>query len=1264
MDYLFENLGDERFQEFCNCIVAKEFPNSQSFPVGQPDGGRDSLVYLMNFPNKEFIVFQVKYVRNPNSIQDVHKWLIGIIEDEAPKIATLIPKGAKQFYLLTNVKGTAHLDSGSKDKVNKILETNITIPSLCWWRDDLARLIEKDPIFKWSFPEILNGQDILNHTIFQNINENKERREAILRAYLADQYAIDNEVKFRQIDLQNKLLDLFTDVPIRIKKFNEKNRKIKRVLDFFESYNRKIVSYEDSFVLEEGDNVGAAGFLLHPKVQNDIERILLEGGPGQGKSTISQYICQVHRARLLNKVYEINQLPENTKATPVRLPFKIDLRHIAQWVENKNPYQGRINEEYFSSIWKNSLESFLVGHIVYHSQIDEFNSSDLIALTKLSSVLFVFDGFDEIANFNVRKEVIDFINKGINRLSENIKSIQVVITSRPAAFSDSIGFSIDEYPHFELTDITPTITKNYVEKWIKASKLDSREANELRRLVTEKMELPHLKDLAKSPMQLAIFISLLRTRGESLPNKRTALYDSYIDLFFNRESEKNTMIRDHRDLIIDIHQYLAWILHSEAELLKNSGSIFIDDLKTRLKTYLKKEGHKTEIADQLFHVMKERVCALVSRTQGTYEFEVQPLREYFCAKYLYNTAPYSPLGAEKKGTKPDRFDAIARNFYWHNVARFFSGCFDKGELPMLIHKLKELQNDDNLRYTNYPRLITSQILSDWVFTQYPLLLHDVVKIIVDGINIGKIINQESRRTSNEPLLLPIECGRLEVINECFEQLKNFPPNDYASELIGIIKNNPYQTLEKWIEYLPNIDGKKLTRWLEYAYMLEIIHKVEDSVLREIAKKDDILQKVKRIQILINGNKQDVIEKDINLKEITFNAILQSEIFIPSRRITYSSLQFLTFVTHPYTLSSLICDSNSGIPLINYLTHRLNYHGIENTQPKLISDFEVNDDIDNLIKQFAEKILPALNLKTELWKDTIEPWDLIVESLRFSFNDNWSGHLIAIIAAGIKSKNEVYEEFDDLDDDSKSLCKRTRCARMKSGNIKYWETQLSKSSINILFKLLTLFTWATPKCIISLFDPLTKILNSLSSVDLLRIVNGLRKTTRNSYFNNSQKNEIQTHLKFKPNSNNLKLVLSLRFSDDDRKKFIYDNFDLNSCIFDEVISLRLDYLIDKYIERPNDLPLLNELKLTYTKCKYYDKRYLYYERHRKVVTEIPIDIAKQIMANSKEYPRIIASYAERSCRIFANKNIKAVGKIAQEEQWFEIITDALAYENIL
>jgi hypothetical protein len=66
-------------------------------------------------------------------------------------------------------------------------------------------------------------------------------------------------------------------------------------------------------------------------------------------------------------------------------------------------------------------------------------------------------------------------------------------------------------------------------------------------------------------MQLTILLALIYTRGPSLPEKRTSMYDTYMDLFFSREAEKSDIAKDHRDLLIDIHRYLAWKLQTAAE---------------------------------------------------------------------------------------------------------------------------------------------------------------------------------------------------------------------------------------------------------------------------------------------------------------------------------------------------------------------------------------------------------------------------------------------------------------------------------------------------------------------------------------------------------------------------------------------------------------------------------------------------------------------------------------------------------------------------
>lgn len=140
MDYALENLGDERFQEICQALLAKEFPEVQCFPVGQPDGGRDAIAWFRNGGKERgFAVFQIKYTRKPLVEKDPHKWLTSILEKEGPKIRELVPKGARSYYLITNIPGTAHLDTGSIDRCNKLLSESLAIPAMCWWRDDINR---------------------------------------------------------------------------------------------------------------------------------------------------------------------------------------------------------------------------------------------------------------------------------------------------------------------------------------------------------------------------------------------------------------------------------------------------------------------------------------------------------------------------------------------------------------------------------------------------------------------------------------------------------------------------------------------------------------------------------------------------------------------------------------------------------------------------------------------------------------------------------------------------------------------------------------------------------------------------------------------------------------------------------------------------------------------------------------------------------------------------------------------------------------------
>ena len=842
MDYPYENLGPERFQQFCQALLVLEFPNVQCFPVAQPDGGRDAVSFYSSAGEGKFMVFQVKFSRKPLAEADPHNWLLQVTENEIVKVQKLIPRGATSYYLMTNVPGTAHSEVGSIDKLNKELTDNIGVPSQCWWRDDLNRRLDGAWSLKWAYPELMVGPDFLRAIVESGLTEHKERRAAAIKAFLRAQYDADEHVRFKQVELENKLLDLFIDVPIvfrdvqagrkRLYRFHhEVRRSLSKRLDESDDQLFESMSYPVDLASpwreSNEDPLGAATLLLSPLMQEFMPKSVIEGAPGQGKSTIAQYVCQVHRMKLLQEEEATRSIPEDHRKAPPRLPIKVDLRDLAMWCARRDPF----NVEHTSKVpinWSKSLESFLAAQIAHQSGGTLFTVDDLLAVLKISSVFLAFDGLDEVADIPRRREVVEEIVRGVQRLEANAASLQTIVTSRPAAFANSPGMPHAKYPHFQLESLSRSLIMTYADRWLSAKRLGSKQSADFRLILKAKLDQPHLRDLARNPMQLTILLTLVHTRGASLPDKRTALYYYYVDLFFSREAEKSEVVRDHRDLLLDIHRYLAWELHSQVELGNPQASVTEGRLHEMVKAYLVREGHDPDLAKQLFTGMVERVVALVSRVQGTYEFEVQPLREYFAACHLYYTAPQSSPGREKPGSKPDRFDGIVRNFYWLNVTRFYAGCYNKGELPSLVERLHELSNNDGFRFISYPRTLAASLLGDWVFTQNPRSVQQVVDLILDGVGLRYVLASFSsyrRRAHGNPLVLPPRCGREELVSRCFEMLHANPPEDIRDGLVEVLQANSENMADitvGWTAHYEKECENNRLRWLEYGVRLGIV----------------------------------------------------------------------------------------------------------------------------------------------------------------------------------------------------------------------------------------------------------------------------------------------------------------------------------------------------------------------------------------------------------------------------------------------------------
>lgn len=1080
MDYPYEQLDPDSFQQAVQALVVRAFPDSQVFPIGEADGGRDLVNYGRMAGEKGFSVYQVKFVRDPESKRNFLSWLESVLKGESEKMNAL--EGLTRYVLVTNLPGTGKATVGSIDKAQQLLEKYVRVPGIVWWRDDLNARFDNAWDLKWRYPQLLSGPDFLRLLIEGRLDARQATRTNALRAYLADQYMQDEEVRFQQVELQNSLLDLFIDVPVgKPTQGPPRHRDIPPAALFSHivKLNRRAVSARGGgpeIEVETRDDVmGAASLLLHDLSQSYLNRVVLEGAPGQGKSTITQYVAQVHRMRLLDKQHELHLVGPGHRKVGSRLPLRIDLRDLAAWLTGRNPFGPDGSAELPPNAEK-SLESLLAAQISARSGGFDFTVEDLHAVSGLSPVLLICDGLDEVAEIELRRQVVDEIRKAIRRLESNSMSLQVVVTSRPAAFANSPGMSPKEFIFFSLEDLGKSDIDAYATKWLKARKLNQKDQSAFRRTLNEKLDLSHIRELARNPMQLAILLSLIHQRGASLPDKRTALYDSYVELFFNRESEKSAVVRTHRDLLIEIHRYLAWILHGEAEAKGGGGRLSKDRLQLEIRTFVEFEGHSTTICDALFQGLVERVVMLVARVQGAYEFEVQPLREYFAARFLYGTAPYSPPGREVGGTKPDRFDALARDFYWANVTRFYAGCYSKGELPSLIDNLKVLAKEQEYARTNQPRMLAATLLGDWVFAQNPRMMREAVDLVLDPIGLRYVISGFERRISGSAtFVLPLGNGRDELVAKCFELLRDARPFDFAVDVIELVRRNATRTdlVKHWRTSVEQVSAENYPTWLRYAYRLGIFAMLQQNELQRCFHAGN---DTRAAAILMSSKAWPFFEHDTQAFENAVAAILDRQ-FLPDYEMLYgkTACEQLAGVFATREMSVLLSypSPERAIDVLD----RYSPHGLRDT----------NVPVVEARGRRARELSELVELRRRLWEapaiewaHSLGPWSEFVERSRGIFGARWVHVHIACMAAGIRSHGAAASDGADLFDDTVPLCSRSRYARLRAGNKSWWLKNFERAddSVNCAMTALLFFAWASHRCMLEVLPAAEECVEAL------------------------------------------------------------------------------------------------------------------------------------------------------------------------------------------
>ncbi|WP_219826072.1 NACHT domain-containing protein [Nonomuraea typhae] len=701
--YLYERLGDHDFQQLIGALLTERFPDFVPLPLRQADGGRDGI----QVAPEDRLIYQVKWSAT-GSVKDPVSWLEATITDEARNIRRLAAEGTTKYILVTNVPSTGRAETGTFDKLNKRLVKHSKTFGLdisAMWREAINPMVDSAPNeLKWAYADMLAGWDLFRYLISEEaVAKRDSGLRALLRKVAAAQWAEDECIKFSQVELdRERVSDLFVDVPAD------------RV---------QVPLRIQGFPSSETDHLGGAAAYVTSKTPYPFT--LVRGAPGQGKSTLSQIVCQAFRVAFMPKETSQPGLPEIREP---RFPLRFDLADYAAWIQGFDVFDKsdttKVKRGRQKPASEATIECFLAELMSHAGGSNSITASVVQDLLDRVPSVVVLDGLDEVASTSARRRVVREIDMFCSRGRTYAVEPKVIVTSRP----NSAGLPEPNTDIFEVISLSPmdhALRDQYLRRWCAVHNVRGNDSRTLRRNFNEKVREPYIGELVGNPMQLTILLYLLRQHGDATPSQRTELYDAYMNLLLAREANKHPeSVRRYRTELMEIIPFIGWYIQSRAEEESHSGRMARGEVEAAMKHFQRTYGKPENVVDTLFDAATDRLWALTGKVQGTYEFEVLSLREYFAARYLYKYA----------GEGDHRFDRtlvfreLLRRPYWLNTTRFYGGNAGGADIYALRAGI-EYELADNP--SKHVRVAAWSLITDGVFNSRPLEAAAIVDALTD-----------------------------------------------------------------------------------------------------------------------------------------------------------------------------------------------------------------------------------------------------------------------------------------------------------------------------------------------------------------------------------------------------------------------------------------------------------------------------------------------------------------------------------------------------
>ncbi|SMD24484.1 hypothetical protein SAMN05660733_07732 [Lentzea albidocapillata] len=637
VDYDLTRLGTREFEHLTQALAIKILGAGVSVFGDGRDGGREaSFTGSMSYPHPDpgepwdgYGVLQAKFHQRPRDPASNAAWLSEQINGEGRRwrqIKLSLPRAARfprYMVFATNVVLSAVPGSGGIDKVGSTLDTLAGELGLAGWAlwhyDQICRFLDDSPEIRRTYAALTTPGDVLSKLADVLDESHRSIGSPIARhatkALIARQYVrLDQAGDDTNSRLPLSLVGI--DLPATSRKSD--------------------VATVAEYVISRGNQV------LRPSRGGPSPHIVLIGGPGQGKTTIGQLLCQVFRVALLEsrptsvlgpqaaEIYEglraaMSRL-ELPDVTARRWPIEINLSAYGDAVA--------VDEHL-------SLLAYIAAEVTKRGEV--VTVEGMRAWLRDWSWLVLLDGLDEVAAASTRLLVTERIDEFLVDIGDLDADVLIVATTRPQGYSDQ--FSPRAYEHLQLRPLNTNEAIAYAQRLAEVRHGDDADTvNEIvQRLRTAARE-PATARLMQSPLQVTI-MSLLLERRSRAPRDRYALFAAYYDTIYAREvakpGETAELLDEQRTHVNALHEAVALRLHVQAEHAAEAESVLlVHDLLGMARQRLQDEGHPPsmaiDLAQRLVDASTTRLVLLVPLRQGSVGFEVRSLQEFMAACSVTN----------------------------------------------------------------------------------------------------------------------------------------------------------------------------------------------------------------------------------------------------------------------------------------------------------------------------------------------------------------------------------------------------------------------------------------------------------------------------------------------------------------------------------------------------------------------------------------------------------------------------------------------------